>query len=167
MTTIIQPSTVTQLWCSNNSREAHKTAVVSGQSVVGMLAAMVLAKAGYLVDCFEIRKDYTRNIQWAVRQSLVDQLASIDEKMAGIFIQEVVTPIEQGSIHIYPSGKKRAKSHDSLIDGEASNIPSTCKEMMNLPSGGIVEAKTFEKFLKRYLVSMQGIRLHNENATKT
>lgn len=80
-----------------------KQAVVSGQSVIGMMAAILLAKSGYEVDVFEERNFYTRNIHWAARQSLVDELASLDKELANLFLQEVAHPIYRGSIHIYPA----------------------------------------------------------------
>jgi len=144
----------------------EKHAIVSGQSIVGMLAAAVLAKSGYIVDCFEIRDEYTRNIQWAVRQSLVDELASIDKKLADSFIKKIARPIYKGSTHVYVNGYRRNKSHKGLEKGIASRLPSTCHEMMAKPSIAIVEAKAFEIFLKKYLQSLPNIHLHQELFTE-
>ncbi len=138
----------------------EKHAVVSGQSIVGMLAAMVLAKSGYQVDCFEIRNEYTRNIQWAIRQSLVDELASIDENLADFFIKEVVRPIYKGSTHVYANGYRRNKIHDRLEQGDPSRLPLTCDEMMASSSVAIAEAKVFETFLKKYLQLLPNVHLH-------
>lgn len=141
-------------------KEQEKYAIVSGQSIIGMLAAAVLAKSGYQVHCFEIRNEYTRNIQWAVRQSLVDELASIDEKLADSFIKEVAGQIYKGSTHVYADGYRRSKNHDCLGQGDPSRLPSTCDEMMANSSVAIVEAKVFETFLKQYLKSLPNIHLH-------
>lgn len=138
----------------------EKHAIVSGQSIIGMLAAAVLAKSGYQVDCFEIRDEYTRSIQWAVRQSLVDELASIDEKLADSFITEVISPIYKGSTHVYANGCRRNKRHDGLERGNPLRLPSTCDEMMATASVAIAEAKVFETFLKKYLQSLPNVHLH-------
>lgn len=144
----------------STNRLKEKYAVVSGQSIIGMLAAAVLAKSGYQVDCFEIRDEYTRNIQWAARQSLVNELASIDEKLADSFIKEVVKPIYKGSTHVYADGYRRNKSHDGLERGDPSRLPSTCDEMMAMSSVAIAEAKVFETFLKKYLQSFPNVHLY-------
>lgn len=141
-------------------KEQEKYAIVSGQSIIGMLAAAVLAKSGYQVDCFEIRDEYTRNIQWAVRQSLVDELASIDEKLADSFIKEVAGQIYKGSTHVYADGYRRCKRHNWLEQGDPSRLPSTCDEMMANSSVAIVEAKVFETFLKKYLQTLPNVHLH-------
>lgn len=156
-------NTETEFVLKHSPLGGAKRAIVSGQSVVGMLAAAVLAKSGYQVDCFEIRKDYTRNIQWAIRQSLVNELASIDEKLAEDFLTEIARPIHKGSIHVYTDGYRRHKQHDGLGKGNPEAIPLNCADMMAHPSVGIVEAKKFEKFLKRYLLSLPNIRLQHES----
>lgn len=147
----------------HSSSAGGKYAIVSGQSVVGMLAAAVLAKWGYYVDCFEIREHYTRNIQWAIRQSLVNELASIDEQLAENFFHEVASPIYQGSIHVYIDGYRRHKNHDGLEKGNPNNLPTNCADMINHPSVAIVKAKNFENFLRNYLVSLPNIHLHHES----
>lgn len=145
---------------TNSHSKKEKYAIVSGQSIIGMLAAAVLAKSGYQVDCFEIRDEYTRNIQWAMRQSLVDELASIDERLANSFIKEVVRPIYKGSTHVYADGYRRNKSHKGLKQGDFSKLPLTCDEMMATSSVAIAEAKVFENFLKKYLLSLPKVHLH-------
>ena len=84
-----------------------KTAVVSGQSITGMMSALTLAKNDYNVSIYEQRNSYTRNIQWAGRQSLLDELASVDEKLYKQFISEVAQPLENGSIHISADGNRK------------------------------------------------------------
>lgn len=76
-----------------------KTAVVSGQSIAGMMATAVLAQSGYYVETYDIRPAFTRNIQWAARQSLVDQLASFNSKLDVLFLSQVARPLYKGSIH--------------------------------------------------------------------
>lgn len=143
-----------------NEHSEKKYAIVSGQSIIGMLAAATLAKSGYDVDCFEIRKEYTRNIQWAARQSLVNELASIDEKLADQFLCEIAKPIYKGSTHIYPNGSKRNKSHEGLSKANAYDLPTTCNEMMSTPSVAILEAKKFEFFLRSYLNGLPNVNIH-------
>lgn len=139
-----------------------KVAIVSGLSIVGSMAAITLAKAGYQVICFEHRQNYTRNIQWAVRQTLVNELASIEANLAGAFLKKIVSPINEGSIHISIDGYRRTKSHLGLSEGNPKKVPHTCKEMMSSPSVGIVEAKSFEAFLRTYLETFPNVLIRKE-----
>ena len=133
------------------SQKREKHAVISGQSITGMIAAAILAKSGYQVDTYEIRDKYSRNIQWAARQSLVDELASIDQGLARSFLENVARPLYRGSIHINPNGVRRVKKHDGLREGNPLEVPKDGKEMMKHFSVVNMEAKIFEIFLKRYL----------------
>ena len=145
-------------------------AVVSGQSIVGMIAAAILAQSGYEVHTYEMRDDYIRNIQWDGRQSLVDMLASIDQALADQFLTHVAGPLDQGLTHICHDdfAKKRycddnnRKNHGkkTFEKGNPTRIPTTAVELMNQLSVMNMEAKHFEKFLKNYLDSLPNVYRH-------
>lgn len=141
--------------------QKEKHAVVSGQSITGMIAAAILAKSGYHVDTYEIRERYTRNIQWAARQSLVDELASIDQNLATHFLENVARPLYKGSVHISPNGDRRMKQHLGLREGNPLEVPKNGTKMMGYPSVLNMETKTFETFLKQYLQSMPNVHRHS------
>lgn len=162
---------------SNNSNTFHKIrssvittlvnskvvghAVVSGQSVTGMVAAAILAKSGYRVDVYETRTKYSRNIQWAGRQSLVEELASIDQELANNFIKSVANTIDRGSIHLKRDGTKRHSKHDGLIKSCTimSILPDSI-EMMKKPSVVTMQAKLFEEMLMHYLNTLPNVYRH-------
>ena len=153
------------IFCTNltlKSKKKEKHAVVSGQSTTGMVAAAILAKSGYYVDTYDIRNKYTRNIQWAARQSLVDELASIDTKLEKIFLEKVARPLYRGSIHINLDGIRREKKHDSVRQGNPSKLPKNGVEMMAYPSVVNMEARVFETLLRAYLQSLPNVQCHWE-----
>ncbi|MFZ4713818.1 MAG: hypothetical protein ACOYL6_08915 [Bacteriovoracaceae bacterium] len=136
-------------------------AVVSGQSVSGMIAAAILAKSGYKVDVYEMRDEYTRNIQWAGRQALVDQLAAIDQELADKFLKDVAKPLENGSIHISSDGSRTFYDQNILRESDPTKIPSSGYTLMNAPSVINMEAKVFEDTLKEYLAGLPNVKRHN------
>lgn len=135
-----------------------KQAVVSGGSIGGMMAAMLLAKEGYDVHVYEKREAYTRNIQWLARQALADELASIDQDLYRRFYQEVARPLEKGSIHI-EKGVSRTKSHMELRDTDPWELPKSAAELMASPSIFSIEARVFETFLKTQ-AALRNVHFH-------
>lgn len=130
-------------------------AVVSGLSNGGLIAAAMLAKAGYKVEAFELRGGYTRNIQFAARQGLVDQLAAIDPKLADQFLQHT-SKIERGSVHI--RGDERV--HHDMPDPRAADprlVPQSGVEMLQAPSAMILECKVAEGILMDYLKAQPNV----------
>ncbi|MGZ3770247.1 MAG: hypothetical protein ACXVCP_09245 [Bdellovibrio sp.] len=143
----------------SNAKNIRK-AVVSGQSITGMVSAAILAKSGYEVDVYDIRDKYTRNIQWAGRQSLVDELASIDQGLADKFLEQVAKPLDRGSIHLTSDGEKKHYEQKGLRKGDPTKIPSNGAKMMEEPSIMNMEAKNFEIVLKEYLDTLPNVRRH-------
>ncbi len=141
-----------------------KWAVVSGQSVSGMMASIVLAKAGYQVDVFDVRSAFTRNIQWAGRQALVDTLADIDSTLDDLFVEHVAKPIYEGSIHVKDESR-RVKKHEGLREGDPSQLPTNGSHMMSFPSVMTLEARVFEEFLSKYIQTFPNICHHTESIT--
>jgi 2-polyprenyl-6-methoxyphenol hydroxylase-like FAD-dependent oxidoreductase len=142
------------------SSKKKKRAVVSGQSITGMMAALILAKSGYKVDVYEKKPAYTRNIQWLARQSLIDELASIDTELSQLFLEKVARPIYRGSVNIHPNGLKKITIHEKVKEGDAVRIPVHGEEMLAFSTVVTVEAKKFEKFLSDYLSTFPNIQYH-------
>lgn len=138
----------------------RRHAVVVGQSISGMMASAILAKSGYYVDVYEMRSQYTRNIQWAARQSLIDEIASIDKNLSKRFVEDVSSPLVRGSIHFDLTGIRREKSREGLRPGDPLLIPRDGLEMISFPSVINMEAKVFEAFLKEYVQSLPYVRWH-------
>lgn len=84
----------------------RRLAVVSGQSLVGMCAAATLQAAGYDVVTYEKRRTYSRKIQWAGRQLLLDVLSSINPAL-GNHVLQVIRPIPGGSTRIVEGVRTR------------------------------------------------------------
>ncbi len=149
------PATTAVIHGQNNVQppradNSSKWIVISGQSISGLIAAAIFAKAGYHVHVSDTRAEYTRNIQWAVRQALVNELASIDMKLANRFLKEVARPIYKGSTHIH-NGHVRIKRHDNIRDPDPSALPANGTELINDSAVYTVEHKEFERVLKDYL----------------
>ena len=136
-----------------------KRAVISGQSISGMIAAVILARAGYEVHTYEIREKYTRNIQWAVRASLLNALASIDEKLADLF-KKIARPLHKGSVHI-KNGTVRIKQHVHVTGVDPDVVPPYGSAMIKMDSVFTVEARVFEEELKKYLSDNFGKQVHS------
>ncbi len=144
--------------CAVTSTPKH--AVVSGGSIAGMMAAMLLEKEGYVVHVYEKRDTYTRNIQWLARQALADELAYIDKELATRFYKEVAKPLYNGSKHI-KNGKRQIKSHLTYRDADPLELPNNASEMMASHSVFSIQAKVFETFLKTHISkSLPNIHFH-------
>jgi 2-polyprenyl-6-methoxyphenol hydroxylase-like FAD-dependent oxidoreductase len=125
-----------------------------------MIAAAILAKSGYRVDTYEIREKYTRNIQWAGRQSLVDELASIDFALEKKFLENVSDLLYKGSIHLKIDGTKKSSRRKNLRPGDPRNIPLDATEMMKEQSIINMEAKVFEQILTEYIDTLPNVHRH-------
>lgn len=146
-------------------RPAPKRAVVSGLSIVGLMTTATLAKAGWQVDAYELRPAYTRNIQWAARQALVDQLAALDPQLAARFLKDVASPLPKGSLHISEKGRVPWPVAAPLA-GDATRLPRTGQEMIAAPSLMNLEAKVFETFLMEYVQSLPNVTVHRPDSIK-
>jgi len=133
--------------------------VVSGQSVTGMVSAAIAAQSGYLVDGFDIREGFTRNIQWANRQAMVDELASIDPNLAKKFVSKI-TQLDSGYVVETPeglrSGQDRPLGH-TKPDPRA--IPPAGLRVLLQKPGGIIETKILEDLLLSYVRNHPNIRV--------
>lgn len=134
---------------------AHETpthrAVVSGQSVSGMVAAAILARSGYHVETYEQREDYVRNIQWAGRQALVDQLAAVDVKLSELFLKQVARHLDKGSVAVDVDSNRRTSARVAIEAGDPARVPRSGAELMRAESIMNMETKVFETVLSDYL----------------
>lgn len=135
-----------------------KIAVVSGLSVSGMLSAALLAHAGYRVLGIDKRTEPTRGIQWAGRQSFIDELSRIDPSLATRFRQRC-GPIYRGSTRVRPDGIREVKAKPFPRSGDPARIPPDVHVMLDEPASFLVAAVELEKLLRGYLRSLPNVTL--------
>ncbi len=138
-----------------------KRAVVSGQSAGGILAAAVLAKAGYKVDAIELREGYTRNIQFSSRQAMVDELASIDPALADKFL-EISAHIVKGSVST-TNGVQKFTTKEAPRPGDPTAVPRTGEELLSGSPNMLVECKVFERVLFDWLKQQPNVTVHTNS----
>lgn len=138
-----------------------RRALVSGGSISGLTAAAVLARSGYQVDLYEIRPDYTRNIQWAGRQALIDELASLDTDLARRFTAEVARPAHVSTHLVDSPPSRRQYDQPAPLVGDPLRLGFESERWLSQPSTVIMEAKTFERFLRQYVESLPGVIVHS------
>lgn len=141
-----------------SARGTRGTAVVSGLSVSGMMSVAILAQAGYSVVAIDKRPDFTRGIQWAGRQSLIDELARIDPRLSLRFL-EVCGPIYMGSMRVQPDGSRQVKPKPYPRAGDPVRMPRTVEAMLEEPACFLVAAVELEKLLRGYLRSLRNVTL--------
>lgn len=139
------------------ARRRH--AVVSGLAISGLVAVAHLVRAGYRVDAFELRARYDRNIQWAARQALVDELATIDQRLADVFLERVARPLPRGSLHISESGRKEWPV-ELPRRGDPARVPQAAEDLMAAPSLTNLEARVFVDLMRRYVYALPGVTVH-------
>ncbi|MBL8956894.1 MAG: hypothetical protein JNK82_39335 [Myxococcaceae bacterium] len=142
-------------------QQQPKRAVVSGLSAGGMLAAAVLAKAGYQVDAVELRDGYTRNIQFSTRQAMIDELASIEPALAEKFL-DVAAHIVRGS-HSTLNGEKKFTERAAPKAGDPMGVPQSGEEMLNEAPITLVECKMFERVVFDWLKQQPNVTLHTNH----
>jgi 2-polyprenyl-6-methoxyphenol hydroxylase-like FAD-dependent oxidoreductase len=140
-------------------RERRKTAVVSGQSVSGMIASAILAHAGYNVLAIERRSDLNRAIQWAGRQSLIDQLSTLSPRLADRFLDRCGV-IYGGSIRVHLDGRREVKAKPLPRLGNPHVLSPSAHEMLDAPACFLVAANEIERLLRGYLGSLPNASLH-------
>jgi 2-polyprenyl-6-methoxyphenol hydroxylase-like FAD-dependent oxidoreductase len=127
--------------------------VVSGLSVTGMVGSAILAHAGYDVLAVDRRVESSRSIQWAGRQSLIDQLARLDPGLADRFLG-LCGPIYQGSTRIHVDGRREVKAKPFPRRGDSGRVPTSAEEMLESPACFLVAATEIERLLRGYLGSL-------------
>ncbi|MBC7372147.1 MAG: hypothetical protein H7326_11310, partial [Bdellovibrionaceae bacterium] len=123
-----------------------KSVVVSGLSASGAAAAMIASNAGYRVTGFEARAEYTRNIQWTGRQSIIDSLALIDQGLGDRFLKQIARPISSGS-DLINNVKQETLIVQSPRRGNPAMVPGTASEMLDGGTVMLLQTKEFEKFM--------------------
>lgn len=155
----VRSKALVDLPVSNPTTVAQPVAFVSGLSVGGMVAAAMLVKAGYYVCAFEKRKSYTRNLQWAARQAVVDQLATIDPQLARDYLENVASAIPRGSVRIRETERRwevRPRQQPSpASDIDITRIPPSAEQMLPEKSCTLVECRAFEEMMLKYLRQLE------------
>ncbi|MBL7542206.1 MAG: hypothetical protein JNL11_00235 [Bdellovibrionaceae bacterium] len=127
-----------------------KTVAVSGRSVVGLVHALFLVKMGYTIDIYDKRIAKTRNIQWALRQALLDQLAALDPRLAQHVMSFIAKPLV-ASVHLGADGSRAEYRPDSIRSPDPTNVPYLGEDMLKLPSVMSVEGKKLERILEDFI----------------
>jgi 2-polyprenyl-6-methoxyphenol hydroxylase-like FAD-dependent oxidoreductase len=130
----------------------QQTALVSGGSVSGMLAAVVLAKSGQKVVLVEPRPQHTRDVRFQGRQGMVDVLQLIDPKLAHAYTQRAshfqhvtLVDVSDGDV------KTRKVAMSRPTRPSEYDAPETGTELVDSdPYGGVI-AREFESFVEKYV----------------
>ncbi len=149
------------LSAERNSPPPRKTAVVSGLSAGGMVAAAILARSGYKVEAFDLRDSYTRNIVFGARQSLVDQLGAIDPKLAERFL-ELASPLTRGIV-VEKDGKEKVYQRPPPESADPTRVPRSGEQMLEPSSALLIECKIFEQLLFEYLEAQPNVTIHRKS----
>ena len=131
------------------------TALVSGGSVSGMLAAVALAKAGQKVVIVEPRPQHSRDIRFGCRQGMIDTLCMLDPKLAIDFVAKAST-IESIKVIDVATSPEHEKAHTPTIipSGHAPDdkqAPADGAALMKTTSTAIMVAREFESLVEEYV----------------
>lgn len=139
----------------------NKTVVVSGLGLAGLTAVAVAAHAGYQVEAFEARSAYTRKLQWAGRQAIANELASIDKKLASDFVDHIAQRLTGFYLHDKDGTYKEREVGAAAVEpGNALDIPQTSEEMFVKTANNITEASIFEEFMFDYISKLPNVKIH-------
>jgi 2-polyprenyl-6-methoxyphenol hydroxylase-like FAD-dependent oxidoreductase len=129
------------------------TALVSGGSMSGMLAAVALAKSGQKVVIVEPRPQHTRDIRFGCRQGMIDTLCMLDPKLALEFTQKA-SKIESIKT-LEAAGGTMAGNVDSFDPQghvpDAEQVPDSGAELMQSTSTYVMVAREFETMVEDYV----------------
>jgi hypothetical protein len=113
--------------------------------------------------------DYSRNIQWGARQSLIDILAKIDPELASIFTSDIAAPLPGGSRFVaevsslYEHGAYWNKRRPLPQPGDPNAPTLRGQEMLERKTVCAFAARRFESFLCEYLRRVPLVDLHCES----
>lgn len=130
----------------------RRLAVVSGQSLVGMCAAATLQAAGYDVVTYEKRRTYSRKIQWAGRQLLLDVLSSINPAL-GNHVLQVIRPIPGGSTRIV-EGVRTRKAKPAFASPQPVDHVVPAEDLLDADAAFIMRAHEAERTVRGFLGSL-------------
>ncbi len=144
----------------SSGRVPRRIAVVSGLSVPGLLTAAILSRSGYRVVAYEQRRRYSRNLQWTGRQAVIDQLGTIDTHLASEFLSEIISPLASGVDFLSDiDNSKRTSRRSDPVDARPWAVPRTTAKLASSDSIFVVEARKFERLLRKHVQSMPNITL--------
>ncbi|OJF12827.1 hypothetical protein BG844_18610 [Couchioplanes caeruleus subsp. caeruleus] len=122
-----------------------------------MIAAATLAAYGYSVLAIERRKEFSRNIQWAGRQSFINQLSFLNRDLADEFLRKTCGPISLGSTRVDVDGIRVTKQKPLPAYGDPWIIPDSAYDMLEEPACFLVGARRIEMLLRRYLDGLPNV----------
>lgn len=132
-----------------------RTAVVSGGSYTGLLAAAALAKGGYQVTVLEPRPQHTRDIRLSLRQGTLDMLAAVDPQLAAE-VAAKASPLDAadakalklpGSGQFVPLKGQTEGRHAP----DAAQAPATGAALMATPFTHVIVASDLEEVIEAYV----------------
>jgi 2-polyprenyl-6-methoxyphenol hydroxylase-like FAD-dependent oxidoreductase len=143
----------------NSPLTGYKSVVVSGQSVTGMVAAAIAAQSGHKVNVYDIRMNmnFTREIQWSVRQALPDLLASIDPQLAQRYVSEVAKNLERGQFKRKANGDIKKYPPGMMITPDPRRIAQNASEILDSKSIATAQTRAFEKLMHEYLATFPNV----------
>jgi 2-polyprenyl-6-methoxyphenol hydroxylase-like FAD-dependent oxidoreductase len=133
-----------------------RTAVVSGLGPNGMLAALVLHRAGYAVTAVEQRMRYARSIHLSLRRSYFDDVCDLDGELAAR-LSSIATPIAEMQ-HVRDRGGCREVT---VAAPQASSRPAAATVAARLLASPTVHVRLdeLERAFAEHLETFIGIRV--------
>jgi 2-polyprenyl-6-methoxyphenol hydroxylase-like FAD-dependent oxidoreductase len=164
---------------TSSDPEPRLTAAVVGGSIAGLMASLVLHKNKFKVTLYEQYPEYTRSIQWTVRQSFIDYLYSVDKDIAEhLFANlKLVSAVTNGYRFLsdktlrFPDGAYLYKRRDGLQTdapgdrGRKRARPNeSCAASLAVDFVGIIRARDLEKHLRELIQNRTDVNVLLEKA---
>jgi 2-polyprenyl-6-methoxyphenol hydroxylase-like FAD-dependent oxidoreductase len=137
------------------------TALISGGSYTGMIAAAALAKSGQNVVLLEPRPNHSREIRLGARQGMIDTLAMLDPKLAQEFLKRASKLDPEGfKVLTLPAAKPGFKSLAvESREPDGAKVPQSGAELMKSEYTHIIVAREFESLVEQYVKQTYGDRI--------
>ena len=117
--------------------------VVSGQSVTGMVAAAIAAQSGHEVRVYDLRMNYTRDIQWSSRQSVPDLLASIDPQLAQRYNDDIAKEMSRGYLSFGDDSHNIRYPVIPVESPDPRRVPQIARDMLKYDDVATVQTRVF------------------------
>jgi|GEM_PF-1601601 len=144
-------------------------AAVLGGSISGLMSTLVLAKLGFKVALYEKRSEYNRKVQWGVRQSFINYLASIDNDIAKKF-KSISSNICNDyrfltdKCSLYKEGAYLHQQRNSPSDGAYVEQDLSGKETLGEEIVCLVPAKDLEKLLFKEVNRLKAVTIYRKES---
>lgn len=157
-------------------------AAVLGGSIAGLMASVVLYHKKFEVVLYEKYPEYTRDIQWTVRQSFIDYFYSVDKDIAKYLFasKKLVSPVTNGYRFLsdktlrFPDGAYLYKRRDGLLVEGSVKSPSdkrakpdeSCAASLDEDFVGIIRASELEAYLLEQIRTKTKVEVRRKEAPK-